>query len=48
VSYAENFSNSMIVWHETLAPEIERRTHVVFEDGHWVFRNGLGHTYDAH
>ena len=48
IGFANKFSDRKIVWQGALPPETERRTHVEFEDGRWVFRNGTGSIYDIH
>jgi hypothetical protein len=48
IGYSQTFSEKTIVWQGDLAPEAERRTHVTFEDGHWVFRDGSKRIYDVH
>jgi len=48
VAFSNTFSDRSIVWQSALPPETERRTHVEFENGRWVFRNGTGSIYDIH
>ncbi len=48
VAHSTIFSGKKIVWQEALPPEAERRTHVTFEKGEWVFRDGVGRIYDVH
>ncbi|WP_315765790.1 MULTISPECIES: hypothetical protein [unclassified Bradyrhizobium] len=48
IGYSERFSGKAIIWQEALAPEPERRTHVNFENGQWVFRDGSNKIYDVH
>jgi hypothetical protein len=48
LGYADQFSDQRILWNEDLAPEMERRTDVAFEDGQWIFRDGFGGVYDVH
>lgn len=48
VASSEAFFGKTIVWQEELASKTERRTHVTFEDGHWVFRDGSSKIYDVH
>jgi hypothetical protein len=48
VAYSNTFSDRTIIWQENLAPETERRTHVAFENGHWISRDGSGRICDVH
>ena len=48
VAYSTMLSGHTIIWREELPPEPERRTHVAFEGGQWIFRDGLGRIYDRH
>jgi hypothetical protein len=48
IAYSEIFSDKKIAWQEALPCEAERRTHVAFESGQWIFRDGSGRIYDVH
>lgn len=48
IAYATSFSGGTIIWQEELPPEPERETHVAFENGQWIFRDGRGSIYDKH
>jgi hypothetical protein len=48
VAHSSTFSGKTIVWQEHLLSESERRTHVAFEGGQWIFRDGSGRIYDRH
>jgi len=48
IAHAKEFGGKAILWNETLPPEGERRSHVAFENGQWIFRDGAGHIYDTH
>jgi hypothetical protein len=48
VGYSETFFDKRIIWQDDLGPEASRRTHVTFENGQWVFRNGSNRIYDVH
>jgi hypothetical protein len=48
IGYSQTFSDKAIIWQDDLAPEAQRRTHVTFENGRWVFRDGSKRIYDEH
>jgi hypothetical protein len=48
VGYSETFSDKSIIWDTELVPEAQRRTHVAFERGEWIFRDGSNRIYDVH
>ena len=48
VAHSNIFFGKKIVWQETLPSESERRTHVAFQNGQWIFRDGGGRIYDVH
>ena len=48
IGYSKTFSSKAIIWQEDPVPEAQRRTHVTFENGQWVFRDGSNKIYDAH
>jgi hypothetical protein len=48
LAHSTMLSGGTIIWREELPPERERRTHVAFEGGRWIFRDGLGRIYDRH
>ena len=45
---ADSFAGNTIVWSKDQVPEAERRSHVTFDDGHWIFRDGFGRVYGVH
>jgi hypothetical protein len=48
VGYSQTFSGKAIIWDTELVPEAQRRTHVAFEGGGWIFRDGSNRIYDVH
>jgi hypothetical protein len=48
VGYSQTFFDKAIIWRDDLGPEAQRRTHVAFESGQWVFRDGSNKIYDVH
>jgi hypothetical protein len=48
IAYSNAFSGKKIVWQEKLPSESERRTHVAFRNGQWIFRDDGGRVYDVH
>jgi hypothetical protein len=45
VGMSDAFSGREIVWQEAHLTEVQRRSHVAYEDGVWVMRDGLGRVY---
>jgi hypothetical protein len=45
---ARDFRDGEIIWDEISAPEDARRSHISFENGNWIQRDGLGRVYDVH
>lgn len=45
---ADAFPDGNINWREPDGPEWKRRSHVTFENGQWVSRDGSGQVYDRH
>jgi hypothetical protein len=45
---AEAFPDGNIDWREPGGPEWKRRSHVSFENGQWVSRDGSGQVFDRH
>jgi hypothetical protein len=48
VAHSHTLSGNAIDWDSELPPEAERRTQVKFEDGRWLFSDGVGRIYDVH
>lgn len=48
IGYSETFSGKAIIWQDALEPETQRRTHVNFENGQWIFRDGSKRIYEVH
>jgi hypothetical protein len=48
LAIAQNFSNGEIEWQDTTGPEQTRRSHVHYENGSWLLRDGYNRIYDVH
>jgi hypothetical protein len=48
LAISHSFLKNEIVWEEALAPEVQRRSYVGLEEGHWVLRDGFHKLYDLH
>lgn len=48
LDFARRFSGREILWEGASVPERERRSHIAFENGAWVMRDGWGRIYDWH
>jgi hypothetical protein len=45
---SHEFRGQEIIWSPTIASEAERRSHIAFENGEWLLRDGHGKIYDRH
>jgi hypothetical protein len=48
VAFSNTSSGNNIIWEQELSPESERRTHVAFQRGRWIFKDSAGRIYDVH
>jgi hypothetical protein len=48
LAIARTFKDGNIEWQDASGPEHLRRSHIAYEDGSWVSRDGTGHIYDMH
>jgi hypothetical protein len=42
---SKGFDGKTILWADQLLPEIQRRSSISYEDGHWLMRDGTGKIY---
>jgi len=45
---SREFPGGKIVWQPSDGPDIERRSHIEFENGAWTLRDGRGRVYNRH
>jgi hypothetical protein len=48
LAIADTFHDGQIDWRETDGEGSSRRTHLSYENGHWISRDGHGRIYDTH
>jgi hypothetical protein len=48
LAIARSFADGVIAWQDTDGPEENRRSHITYENGRWVSRDGRGRIYDVH
>jgi hypothetical protein len=48
VASATHFDGDKIEWQDRNEPEDRRRSHIVFENGHWIMRDGYNNIYYTH
>lgn len=45
IAVSKDFDGKSIIWADEQLPEIQRRSSIAFENGHWVMRDGFGEVY---